>query len=292
MMCDLAIAADQAAPDSAATVRSGWDASLRLAFERRERRTVLAHVRHEGPLRFQKPLYPEGDEVCHGIVLHPPAGIAGGDRLSLHFSADAGAHALLTTPGAGKWYRSAGAEASQQILIELGADAAFEWLPQETIVFDGALARMRTEVKLAAGARFIGQELVCLGRIARGERFSHGRILNDWRITRERRTLWRERSDLEGDDALLGAKLGLGGAPVFGTLVAADPAIDAALIAACRDIAPAVGRGAITRLPGILLARYIGPECEAGRHWFAALWNLIRPALLARAAHTPRIWNT
>ena len=292
MMRDLALAAATVAPAPAAAVRAGWDASLRLAFERRAQRTVLAHVRHEGPLRFQKPLYPEGDEVCHGIVLHPPAGIAGGDHLSLHFSADADAHALLTTPGAGKWYRSAGAEASQRILIDVGPDAAFEWLPQETIVFDGAIARMHTEVRLAAGARFVGQELVCLGRIARGERFGHGHILNDWRITREGRTLWRERSALEGDDALLGTPIGLGGEPVFGTLIAADPRIDAELVTRCRELAPSVGRAAITRLPGILLARYIGPECEAGRQWFAALWNLIRPALLARSAHTPRIWNT
>jgi hypothetical protein len=111
-----------------------------LASSRRDDSTILARREHRGPLRVQKALYPEGPGVCHAIVLHPPAGIAGGDQLEIRVEADAGAHALLTTPGAGKWYRSSGAQSSQRIHIKVGAGATAEWLPQESILFSGALA--------------------------------------------------------------------------------------------------------------------------------------------------------
>src|SRR5215210_9442834 len=119
-------------------VRS-WRASLALDYERRGAKTVLARRSHDGPLVVQKALYPEGEAVCHGIVVHPPAGIAGGDELDIDIRAGANAHALLTTPGAGKWYRSAGPWARMRVGVEVGEGACVEWLPQETIVFDGAL---------------------------------------------------------------------------------------------------------------------------------------------------------
>src|SRR5687767_12620266 len=104
-----------------------WRASLDLAYERRGSRTVLASRRHDGPLVVQKPLYPEGDAVCHTILVHPPGGIAGGDALSLDIDAGAAAHVLLTTPAAGKWYRTAGPEASQRVSIRAAAGACVEW---------------------------------------------------------------------------------------------------------------------------------------------------------------------
>jgi urease accessory protein len=121
-------------------------------------------------------LYPEGDAVCQAIVLHPPSGIAGGDHLAISAEVGAGAHAQLTTPGAGKWYRSGGAEASQCIELSVAEGAMLEWLPQETIVFDGAQARMETRVSLAADSNYIGWDILCLGRAASGERFEHGKI--------------------------------------------------------------------------------------------------------------------
>ncbi len=130
-----------------------WRAELALNYERRGPRTVLASRRHDGPLVVQKPLYPEGDAVCHTIVVHPPAGIAGGDELEITVRAAEDAHVLLTTPGAGKWYRSSGAWARQRVSLDLQDDAALEWLPQETILYDGTLADIRWDAHLAPGAR-------------------------------------------------------------------------------------------------------------------------------------------
>ncbi len=131
-------------------VVSSWKAQLSLGFSFLENRTVLSERKHDGPLVVQKPLYPEGAGTCHAIVVHPPGGIAGGDELSLDVRAGKDAAALLTTPGAAKWYRSAGPRARQDVALDV--QGRVEWLPQEAIVFDGARAETALEADLAAGA--------------------------------------------------------------------------------------------------------------------------------------------
>jgi len=271
---------------------AGWRAELALGYERRGARTVLAARRHDGPLVVQKPLYPEGGAVCHTIVVHPPGGIAGGDELTLDVALGSGAHALLTTPGAAKWYRSAGPWALQRLSFDVAPAAALEWLPQESIVFDAARARLSSEVRLAADARYIGWELLCLGRSGSGERFAHGvcRLANA--IRRDGKLIWLERGEFDGDGAILASNSGLRGLPVCATLVAAAPEIDDALLAACRQHAPLRGEGTVTRLPQLLLARYLGDSSEAARRYFVALWKVLRPAILGLPAIEPRIWNT
>src|SRR5438094_9519722 len=112
-------------------VAASWKARLSLSFARDGNRSVLAGRSHEGPLVVQKPLYPEGGAICHAIVVHPPGGIAGGDELALSATVGDGAAALLTTPGAAKWYRSAGPWAKQSVAFDV--EGTLEWLPQETI---------------------------------------------------------------------------------------------------------------------------------------------------------------
>ncbi|MFT3961984.1 urease accessory protein UreD [Propionivibrio sp.] len=272
-----------------------WDAAIALGFTRVGGGTLLAERRHSGPLRVQKALYPEGPAVCQTILLHPPSGIAGGDRLRVAVAAGPGTHAQITTPGAGKWYRSGGEEASQALDFTVGDDAILEWLPQETIVFDGARSRMETHVRLGNGSRYLGWEILCLGRSACGERFAHGQIRLHTRIERHGRPLWLERGCLDGDDPLLASPAGWAGASVGGTLLATFPPHMeiAPVLAACRAIAPADGaEHGVTALPELLIARYLGHSSEAARDWFAEMWSLLRPPLLGRPAVRPRIWNT
>lgn len=271
---------------------AGWRAELELGFERRGARSVLASRRHDGPLAVQKTFHPEGEDICHALVLHPPAGIAGGDVLEIAVRAGAGANALLATPGAGKWYRSSGAWACQHIRFDVGADACLEWLPQETIVFDGALADMLTEVRLAAGARYIGWEILCLGRTGSGERFTRGECRLRTRIEREDQPVFNERGRIEGGSALLESPAGLAGQPVSGTMLAVSPACDAALVAACRELKPARGDVGVTLLPGVLIARYLGASSEAAKHYFVQLWRILRPVVAGREAAELRIWRT
>lgn len=251
--------------------------------------------RHVGPLRVQKALYPEGEAVCQAILLHPPSGIAGGDQLQIGVHVGPAAHAQLTTPGAGKWYRSGGAEASQALDFTVADHAILEWLPQETIVFDGAKSRMETTVQLGDGSRYLGWEILCLGRSASGERLTRGHVGLHTRIERHGQPLWLERSRIDGDGPMLASVAGWAGASVGGTLLATLQPGDevAALLEACRAIAPADGaEHALTALPKLLVARYLGHNSEAARLWLAALWQILRPALLGRPALTPRIWNT
>lgn len=273
-------------------ISAAWRAELALGFERAAGKTMLARRRHDGPLVVQKPLYPEGEAVCHVIVVHPPGGIAGGDALQIAIDAGAGAHALLTTPGAGKWYRSAGPEASQSVVLEVAPGATLEWLPQEAIVFSGARARMATEVRLQGDAGYLGWEIVCLGRTGSGERFATGESRFSSAILRDGRPLWLERGRVTGDGAPMASAAGLAGQPVFGTLAAAFPALGRAERDACRAVSPEEGRGGITLLPGVLLARYLGASTESARRWFSALWRILRPACAGREAVEPRIWRT
>lgn len=275
-------------------VIESWKAELSLAYERRDSATVLAKREHFGPLRVQKALYPEGPDVCHTIVLHPPSGIAGGDELDIKVQLAAGAHALLTTPGAGKWYRSTGALATQSLRFDLAENSVLEWLPQETIVFNAALANMRTEVALAQGACFFGQEILCLGRRAMNERFEQGSLHLGTDIRLGDQLLWHERGQLEGDSVLMHSPTGLAGFSISGTLLVAGREIAKEVLLACRGPQPSeVGaRFGVTALPQLLVARYLGHSSEAAKAWFADLWTVLRPALINREAQTPRIWNT
>lgn len=271
---------------------ASWPARLSLEFERRGPRTVLANRIHHGPLRLQKALYPEGDSICHGIVLHPPAGIAGGDDLQLQATVGPASHALLTTPGAGKWYRSNGAQAVLKQHFRVEADGMLEWLPQENIVFNRAIARIHTDIELAADARLIAMEMTVFGRHGSGERFEAGDFTQSIRVQRAGRALWREQCRLAGDSRLMHSRAGLDGHPVSGTLLAVGPGLNDTLLTDCRAATPARGEGAVTLLPGVFVARYLGDCAEAGRHWFIALWQRLRPALSGHDACIPRIWNT
>src|SRR4051812_20486077 len=240
------------------SLASGWRASLALGFERRAERSVLAERRHDGPLVVQKPLYPEGDDLCHAIVVHPPGGIAGGDDLDLAVHAGERSRALLTTPGAAKWYRSNGAWAKSRVCLHLDAGSHVEWLPQEAIVFDHARADMSFEADLAADAILVAWEIVCLGRTGSGEGFDAGEVRLHTRIARDGALAWRERGYLAPGAPAMSSTAGLAGEKVFATLIVAAPRIDDSWLAAARAVpAPDASVGA-TRLPGVLLARYRG----------------------------------
>lgn len=286
----------------------GWEAALEIAFVAMGGATVLLRNGQRGPLAVQRPFSPEGREVSHVTLLHPPGGLVGGDRLSIGVEVGEDAHALLTTPAAAKHYRSAGPTARQQQRFTVAAGGILEWLPHETILFDGAISELRTRVDLAAGASFIGIDLVCFGLPARSERFARGRCRQCVEVWRGDCPLFIERGDFDGGAPVHAARWGLGGAPVMGTLVAAPglPAHHAAL-AAVRELGAALPQGdlgAVTRLDwgengdvtadarSLLCCRYVGASAERGAHYLREAWRLLRPPLLGRPAVPPRIWAT
>ncbi|MDQ4625410.1 urease accessory protein UreD [Janthinobacterium lividum] len=276
-----------------ASAHGAWQAHLRLGFALHDGVSRLVERTHSGPLRVQKPLYPEGDRVCHAIIIHPPGGVVGGDQLAVDATVGEGAHALLTSPGAAKWYRANGHVSGQHIVLRAASGAAIEWLPQESIFFDQACVRLRHEVELAADAGYIGCDIVCLGRSASGEMFNTGSISQQVRIRRGGKLLWWEQGVLAAGGALMASPLGLGGHTVCATLIAIGTPVSPAVLAAVREIAVPDGAAfGATHMKSLVAVRLLCGDSEAARRIMLAAWQLLRPAMLGRDAVVPRIWNT
>ena len=266
-----------------------WQARLRLRFERDGETTRLTERSHSGPLRVQKGLYPEGAQTCHAIVIHPPGGVVGGDRLSIDVGAGAGAHAFLTTPGAAKWYRANGKLSVQDVRIEAAAGACVEWLPQETIFFDDAHVELNHTVDLAADASYIGGEILCFGRRASGERFASGAVVQRTCIRRGGKLLWWEQGGMGASGPAMHSVFGLDGATVCATLIGIGKPLAPIVVSAMRAIDPAL---AVTQMKSVFVARLLCDDSERARRAMAMLWQQVRLDWYGCAAVIPRIWNT
>lgn len=281
-------------------VQNGWHGRLNLAYANRDGATQIIHNQMQAPLKVQRPFYPEGKEVCHSVVLHTAGGVVGGDRLSLNFHLQENAKALITTAAAGKIYRSSGQLAQQNIDIQLDTGANLEWLPQETIVFDGAIYRQDLRVELAPQASILLWEITRFGRSARGEKFLSGEWRSHTEIWQQNSPLWIDRQWLKGGGKMLESPHGLAGKPVVATLAWIGEAVTAEMVEKVRalrceeTIYPAsvavnstVG---VTRIPKGLLCRYRGSSTAAARDWFVAIWQLLRLSFSERPCCLPRVW--
>lgn len=282
-----------------------WHARLELGFAAQqtdsgEHRTVLKHRRHVGPLRVQKSFSPEqGRGECHAIMLHPPAGIAGGDALSIQVSLDAAAHGLITTVGAGKWYGSDGRQATQRIQLQVAESACLEWLPLEVMVFDHAQVSSQTQIELAASASFIGWDVLVFGRQSRGETFTQGRYHNHVQIRQAGRLLLEDRLDVRGSDRWLESPLGMAGHAVTGAMWAMPPLAyrDTAILdEQVLQIRELISRMQmplyITRLEHLLVARYLGDDARQAVDGFAGIRAKLRRLWFDLDECYPRIWRT
>jgi urease accessory protein len=278
------------------TSGSGWLGHIALELERSEHGTRLARSQHEGPLRIQRVLTPEGPRCPHIYLLHPPGGVVGGDRLHTEVTLRSGAELLLTTPAAQKLYRSQGAQAEIDNALRVEAGARLEWLPSETLAFSSAQARLTTRVDLAEGAAFLGWDIACYGMPARGEEFVRGRVQSRFELWRGATPLLLEAFDLERAEGLLHASFALRGQPVVANLFAvpASGAVPEALVERVREV---TGDSAdvtcgVTSLQDLLVVRVLGKNVEQVRAPLIRAWQLLRPELLGRDPHLPRIWAT
>jgi len=185
----------------------GWRGQLTLDYRRDGLRCVVQD-RHDGPLRVLASLYPESPSICHNVLLHPPGGIVGGDELHIAVTLAEGAHALLTTPGATRFYRSAGASATQSLAARVAGDARLEWLPLESIAHSGCIAENRMRFELVANAEMIGWDVLALGLPASGQAFELGRFTQSIELP----ATWLERGVVDASDRrLLDSPLGWAG---------------------------------------------------------------------------------
>jgi len=271
---------------------AGWHARLELQFEASAGRTRLTHRRHDGPLLVQKSLHPEGDATCHVVLIHPPGGVASGDSLNLDVSLRDGAHALLTTPAAGKYYRRGpGGRARVTQCFDVAGAAALEWLPQENIFYPNAEVDLRTIVRVAEDARFIGWEIGCLGLPACDRSLEAGDLRLGFELWRAGRPLLLERLAL--DAQVLAPRWGMAGCAAFGTALF-YPADAGTLGMAVEAAGNSRGNAVIacTLVDGVLACRALGGRADHLKHAFECVWSALRPALLGREAVKPRIWAT
>ena len=280
----------------------GWAGRLDLAYRSEPwhegaRRTVL-HSRHDGPLRVLASLYPEAPSVCHNVLVHPPGGVVGGDTLHVDAELAEGAHGLVTTPGATRFYRSGGDAALQAVDARVAAGARLEWLPLETIVHSGALAENRMRFTLAPGAEMIGWDVLALGLPAAGERFDRGCYTQKIELP----GVWLERARLDAKDRrLFDSPLAWHGRTVLATMwFAAGTALAEgrrdALLEAARDAAAgstlAPGAGASAPHAEAVVLRVLAAQVEPAMALLAQVWARWRLLAWSLEPCAPRVWRT
>lgn len=283
-------------------ILSGWHGSLQLTYAHDGNGTQLTHAQGQAPLKVQRSFYPEGSAVCHSVVLHTAGGMVGGDSLSQTIHLSPHAHALITTTAASKIYGSKGKsracpqgqQARQMIQIQIDQAACLEWLPQETIVFDGAIYQQDLRVELAPGASWLGWEITRFGRSARGERFLQGEWRSHTEVWQQGRPLWIDRQWLPGGEEVLNSPHGLAGKPIVASLAWVGQAVSPEIVEKARliwETQERQGEAGVTRLMSGLLCRYRGSSTSEVRNWFTDVWQLLRLSFLGRPSCPPRVWQ-
>ena len=245
------------------------------------------------PLKIQKPFYPEASGVCHSVIVHTAGGMVGGDRLGLDLHLQPQSQVLVTTTAASKIYRSQGAFGHQTTHIQVEQSACMEWLPQETIVFNGALYRQDLRVELAPDSIWVGWDITRFGRSARGEQFLQGTWRSHTEIWRNGLPLWLDRQWLPAGPEILQSPHGLAGYPVIGAFVIIGYPVSPEITAQIRTLwrSETSGQVGVTRLLQGLLCRYRGHSSQDARRWFIEVWKHLRPRYLGCNACLPRVWT-
>ena len=278
-----------------------WQAHLSLNYRHDGVRTVVAD-RHSGPLRILQSLYPEGPGICHNVLVHPPAGIAGGDVLQIDAHVQPGAHAFVTTPGATRFYRSTGQPALQTVSVRVENRARLEWLPLETLCYPRLLAENRVAFSLAPEAETIGWDVLALGLPASNAPFDAGRFTQQIRLGDDLQDTWLERGTVDGTDhRLLQSPLGWAGRSVMATLwFASGTALPTdrrdTLLAGAREAiaahALAPTAGATSPHTQVVVVRALAHRVEPAMQLLTSVWMRWRKAAWSLAAPVPRVWRT
>lgn len=273
-----------------------WHASLQLDYTLQAQRSVARYL-HQGPLRILQSLYPEGDAVCHNVLVHPPSGLVGGDTLDLQVSVGTGAHGLVTTPGATRFYRSEAGLATQRVHARLEAGARLEWLPLEAIAYPGCDALNQAVFELAPGAELMAWDITALGLPAADLPYVQGTFQQHLEIA----GAWLERGRISASDTrLMDGPLGLAGQRCLATLVfAAGSAIGAERIeqalAHARDCLEAsplrLTAGATSPHPQVIVLRVLSPMTEPAIQLLKPVWAAWRQTMWGLPGTAPRLWH-
>lgn len=272
-----------------------WHAQLDLNYRLEADRCVARH-QHSGPLRILQSLYPEGDGICHNVLVHPPGGLVGGDTLDLRVHVGAGAHGLITTPGATRFYRSEGPWATQATRLSLEAGARLEWLPLEAICYDACQARNQLRLELEPGAECLGWDTTVLGLPMAHLPFTQGQLEQHIEIP----GVWLERGLIDGQDQrLLNSPAGMAGQRCLATLFfASGSPLPRARKEALLDTARTCLQGHVlagtagvtSPHPQLVVLRVLAPHVEPAMQLLRSVRRAWRAQQWALEAADPRIW--
>ena len=272
-----------------------WLAKLDVDYSFENKRCVARHL-HEGPLRILKSLYPEGDAVCHNILVHPPSGLVGGDELRIGLNLQAHAHALITTPGATRFYGSDGLTASQHVIATLADHARLEWLPLEALAYSGCQAHNQVVFNLSPQSQLIAWDITALGLPHADQPFVKGQFQQHLEIE----GAWLERACIRADDKrLLNSPLGMNGHSGQATLVFAqgssmdDVARDRVVHIArdlCEEHVLRLQSGVSSPNPRVVVVRVLSDQLEPAVNLLKQIWLQWRSQMWGMPAVTPRIW--
>lgn len=271
-----------------------WRAQLDLCFKESDGRTRFDHCLHEGPLRVQRLFYPEPSGKAHCYLLHPPGGVVLGDELEINIALTNG-EALVTTPSAGRFYTVDEHSETQRQRVNLVVhDGRLEWLPQETILFNGVNAQLETRIDLKESAQLAFWDVVVLGRPACGEAFSYGRLKQTLEVYRRGEPLLIERLAFEAGDRVSQSRMGMQQQSTIGIMVLTEiPSMR--LLDQWLEGVNAEGNNGeftVTQRDTLMIARYLGEDAQRCREGFAQLWSAAVYELRGSAPATPRIWHT
>jgi len=271
-----------------------WEAHLRLGLVTKDNKTLLKKRRHDGPLTIQRPFYPEEDGTCHLYLLHPPGGVAGGDSLNLDVVCDENTSTLITTPGASKFYQSNGFTAWQEQNLSIKQDACFEWLPQETILFDGASVDSTTKIQLENNASFIGWEIISFGRPACSEKFTTGLFKQSYEIWRNEEPLLIDKVTIKDRAEVFSGLWGLRSQPVMGLMTVVVSNKDA--LQEAKAIIQEISKDniflSVTVMGDVLICRSLDSNSMTIRDQYIEIWKATRDVLINKQPCEPRIWAT
>lgn len=273
---------------------SQWHGILKLTYQQQGQTTLPIQTYSQAPYKLQRPFYPQGKGLCYTTILHTAGGMVGGDQLSQSIHLQSNAHAVITTAAASKVYRSNGLFAGVDVEIEVGDQACLDYLPRETILFNGAQYQQNLRVNLASTATWLGWEIVRFGRSARGEKLLQGEARSRTEVWQNQQLIWVDCPWLPARKQVWDTPHGLGGCPLVGTLVWLGKPVPPEMMNQVRKLwneAETTGEAGTTALMSGLLCRYRGHSRAEVINWFTNVWQLLRQWDGKEALVTPRVWQ-
>ncbi len=267
-----------------------------IRFDRRNGVTRLAQLYQRDPLRVLFPTPATGDPPV-AVIVTTSGGLVAGDRLDIRVELAPGAAAHVTASAAEKIYRSTGRTTTIKQTLSIGPGATLEFLPPETILFDGARLRRETVVEVGRGAAFLGGDIVVFGRRARGERFTRGFFREVWEVWRGGKLVWGDALHLADDvSRIVDHPACFGGAAAFATMILSPPGRDPRRFLegarAFQSADPTGGlRAGVTAIEGLVIARWLAIDAAQLRQAYARFACYLRSAALGLTPQLPRIWQ-